>query len=112
MTATIGPISSVRTVPTSATRLLAVCGKCGKKIGGGFGKGRKFSLVKTLRRDLAAAKGKRAAVRVVETRCLGICPRQAVAMIDSQRPDAVLIVARDTGSDMIAERLQLPLAGD
>lgn len=110
MTATIGPISSVRTVSTRAARLLAVCGKCGKKIGGGFGKGGKASLVKTLRRDLAAAKGKRAGVRVVETRCLGICPRHAVAVVDGRHPDAILIVARGTEVDEIADRLELPLA--
>ena len=110
MTATIGPISSVRTVSTRVARLLAVCGKCGKKVGGGFGKGGKASLVKTLRRDLAAAKGKRAAVRVVATRCLGICPRDAVAVVDGHSPDKVLIIARGTDTGTIADRLELPLA--
>ena len=110
MTATVGPISAVRTVTTRSARLLAICGKCGKKLGGGFGKGGKTSLVKTLRRDLVAAKGKRAAVRIVETRCLGVCPRQAVAMIDGRVPGAVLIVARGTDVGTVAGRLELPLA--
>lgn len=110
MTAAIEPISSVRSVSTRAARLLAVCGKCSKKVDGGFGKGGKASLVKTLRRDLASAKGKRAGVRIVETRCLGVCPRHAVAMVDGARPDAVLIVARGTDVGMIADRLELPLA--
>ncbi len=110
MTAAIGPISSVRTVSTRASRLLAVCGKCGKKMGGGFGKGGKASLIKTLRRELAAAKGKRAAVRIVETRCLGICPRHAVAVVDGGCPESVLIVARGTEVGVIADRLELPLA--
>ena len=110
MTPAIGPIGTVRTVSTRAARLLAVCGKCGRKLGGGFGKGGTASLVKTLRRGLAAAKGKRAAVRVVETRCLGICPRHAVAMVDGGSPNAVLIIARGTDIGTLAGQLALPLA--
>ena len=111
MISAIGPISSVRTVSTKVARLLAICGKCGRKLDGGFGKGGKASLVKTLRCGLAAAKGKRAAVRVVETRCLGVCPRHAVAMVDGSSPTAVLIVSRGTDVETLADRLELPLAG-
>lgn len=100
----------IRAAPLRASRLLAVCGKCGRKLAGGFGDKGKASLVKTLRRDLAGAKGKRAGVLVVETKCLDICPKHAVAMVDSARLGEVLIVPEGTNSAELAERLGLPLA--
>lgn len=110
MTAAGGPVAAVRTVRTRAERLLAVCGKCSRKFGGGFGKGGNASLTKVLRRGLADARGKRAVVRVVETHCMGLCPRHAVAMIDGNRPGAFLVVAEGTDLGAIASRLELPLA--
>lgn len=103
-------IVAVRTVAGRSARLLAICGKCGRKLGGGFGKGGGQSLTKLLRRELAAAKGKRAAVRIVETRCLKICPRHAVALVDGSRPDEILIVAQGTPAAIVAARLVLRLA--
>lgn len=66
--------------------------------------------MKALRRGLAAAKGKRAAVRVVETRCLGVCPRYAATMVDGKSPTAALIVARGTDVETHADRVELQLA--
>lgn len=73
---------AVRTIPVAATRLLAICGKCGKKLGGGFGAGGDRSLGKALKRAVPGAKGKRAGLRIVETKCLDICPKGAVALVD------------------------------
>lgn len=59
---------------------LLVCGKCARKLDGGFGgKGRK-PLRSELKRAWKAA-GRPGKLRVVETRCLGLCPkrRQVVA---------------------------------
>jgi predicted metal-binding protein len=97
----------VRVVATSATRILAICGKCGKKLGGGFGDGAGQPLGKALRRRLKGAKGKRAPLRIVETKCLDICPKGAVALLDSAQPAAVLLVARATPIAVVVARLGL-----
>ena len=49
-----------------------VCGKCSGKVGGGFGKDRRTPLAKALRKLLGLKKGRKAALGVVETPCLGI----------------------------------------
>jgi predicted metal-binding protein len=97
----------VRVVATSATRILAICGKCGKKLGGGFGKGAGQPLGKALRQRVKGAKGKRATLRIVETKCLDICPKGAVVLLDSAQPGAVLLVARATPIAVVVARLGL-----
>ena len=100
-----GPRDRVRDLPIKATRLIAICGKCGRKIGGGFGERQDKALSKVLRKSAADAKGKRATVRIVETRCLDICPKRAVAMIDSRQPGRVMIVPAGASVDGLADRL-------
>ncbi len=97
----------IRVLPSPATVLVAICRKCGKKLGGGFGKDRDRSLAKTLRADLGLAKGKRAAVRFVETACLDICPKGAVVVVRGDRPASTLIVARGAPSALVATELGL-----
>ena len=53
------------------------------------------------------AKGKRATLRIVDTRCLDICPKGAVAIIDSNNPGEVMIVPAGTSTDAVASRLGL-----
>lgn len=98
----------LRTLNRPATRLLAICGKCGKKLDGGFGSDNGRSLVKSLRQIVPNAKGKRATTRIVETRCLDICPKGAVALIDSRTPGEVLLVRRGTAVEDVVARLDLP----
>lgn len=57
-----------------------VCGKCSRKIGGGFGRKGRTSLAKALRKVLGVGKGRKARVGIVETRCLGVCPKHAVTV--------------------------------
>ena len=102
----------IRTVVTAATRLIGICGKCGKKLGGGFGADGDKPLAKLLRRKAAGAGGKRAAVRVVTTACLDICPKDAVALVDSAAPGTLFIVAEQTPVARLCARLGLPLAGE
>ena len=101
------PGVAIRTVPTAAERLIAVCGKCGKKLGGGFGSGSKKSLVKALRVGVADTKGKRRRVRIVETRCMDLCPKGAVVVVDSDSPNEFLVVAKATPVSVVAARLGL-----
>ena len=65
---------------------ILVCGKCQKRLGGGFGAKGRQSLTKALRDEPGFGKGRKAAVGVVETRCLGICPRGAVTLVDTRAP--------------------------
>ena len=58
-----------------------VCGKCSKKVGGGFGDKGRTPLAKALRATLKAGKGRKAAFGIVESKCLGICPKRAVVAV-------------------------------
>jgi predicted metal-binding protein len=69
-----------------------VCGKCSKKLGGGFGEKGRTPLAKMLRAVLGLKKGRKAGRGVVEVKCLGICPKNAVVMLDGARPDRWLLV--------------------
>ena len=71
--------------------VIILCRKCGKKCGGGFGVKRKESLKTTLRvalRDL----GCRRQVRIMETGCLGICPKDGVTALNATRPGTIHVV--------------------
>lgn len=98
---------SIRALAARSTSLVAICRKCGKKLGGGFGPRGKQSLAKALRSDLDLGKGKRATVRLVETGCLDICPKAAVVVIRGGAPGEVLIVAARTPVAEVAQRLEL-----
>ncbi len=97
----------IRAVPQPATSLIAICAKCGKKVGGGFGPDGKQALGKALRRALDLPKPKRARTRLVETKCLKLCPKGAVAVIDSRDPAAILVIPAGTPVLAVAARLGL-----
>lgn len=80
-------------------RVLLVCGKCSKRLGGGFGRKGRTSLTKALRRHLGLKKSRKGGpLCIVETRCLGVCPRNAVTMIDGLESSEWLLVS--VGTDM------------
>ena len=99
--------TSIKALAARSTSLVAVCRKCGKKLGGGFGPKGKASLAKALQRELVLGKGKRARVRVVETGCLKYCPKGAVVVLRGGVPGEVLIVPRETPVLEVAARLGL-----
>ena len=80
-----------------------VCGKCSKKVGGGFGPKGKTPLAKALRRIFG--KGRKASDGVVETKCLGLCPKNAVTLVDGRQPGEWLVVTPDEDVEAIAARL-------
>ena len=92
------------------TGAVLVCGKCSKRIDGGFGKKGRQSLAKALREEPGFGKGRKAEVGVVEVRCLGICPRDAVTLVDIRAPDRWRLVPR--GSDVTALAATLRQSGD
>jgi len=69
-----------------------VCGKCSKKLDGGFGDKRRTPLAKLLRTAFGVKKGRKADRGVVEVKCLGVCPKNAVVMLDAARPERWMLV--------------------
>lgn len=72
-----------RIVPSNWERALLVCGKCSRKVGGGFGRKGRTPLAKALRRELGVGKGRKARIGVTEVKCLGLCPKRAVTLVDT-----------------------------
>lgn len=73
-----------------------VCGKCSKKVGGGFGAKGKTPLAKALRQALKLKKGRRARLGVVESKCLGVCPKNAVTVLNAGAAREWLLVRPGT----------------
>lgn len=80
-----------------------VCTKCTKKVGGGFGPKGKTPLVKALR--AVFGKGRKAAVGVVPVKCLGVCPKNAVTVVNSRRAREWLIVPKGTPVAHVVNKL-------
>lgn len=91
---------------------LLVCAKCSKKLDGGFGPKGKTSLAKALRRYLSLGKGRKSRLGVVEVKCLGICPKNAVTVIDGGRPQQWQLVERGMPIEQVAAALNLDLASE
>ena len=89
-----------------------VCAKCSRKLDGGFGRKGRQPLAKALRKALGLKKGRRAAAGVIETRCLGICPRGAVVAIAAGDPGRWLLVRPDDDLDQVARTLLPRVATD
>lgn len=79
---------------------ILVCGKCSLRLGGGFGPKGRTPLAKALRGCDGIGKGRKAAIGVIETKCLGLCPQRAVTVVDTRRPGEWLVV--EAGDDVAA----------
>ena len=97
----------IRAVTTASTVLVAICKKCGKKVGGGFGDGGGKSLAKALRKELHLPKLKRSPIRIVETGCMKLCPRRAVAVTTSRAPGLIYVIPQETPVADVAAHLGL-----
>ena len=84
-----------------------VCAKCSKKLDGGFGHKGKEPLGKALRKHLGLGKGRKARAGIVEVKCLGICPRGAVTVIDGAKSREWMIVPGGADLDAVAAELGL-----
>jgi predicted metal-binding protein len=87
---------------------ILVCSKCSKKVDGGFGRKGRTSLAKALRKLFGLKKGRKSPFGVVEVKCLGVCPRNAVTIVDTAQPDMWRIVP--AGTDVAALGRDLGLA--
>ena len=97
----------IRTVPMASRTLVAICKKCGKKLGGGFGDGASKPLAKALRKELHLPKWKRSPVRIVETACMKLCPKGAVAVMTGGDAGRVHVVPAGTPLAVVADHLGL-----
>ena len=88
-------------------RTILICGKCSKRLDGGFGEKRSTPLAKALRKFLGLKKGRKAVIGIVETKCLGVCPGGAVTVIDGGEPGEWLLVRAGTAMDEVAAALRL-----
>ncbi|MBN2972249.1 hypothetical protein JW805_09500 [Roseomonas aeriglobus] len=94
----------IRRLPSGWQDAIVVCGKCSKKLDGGFGDRGKQSLAKALRKRLGLSKGRKATVGIVETKCLGVCPKRAVVV---GRAGGWLVVPEGTAVDRVVAELGL-----
>jgi predicted metal-binding protein len=69
------------------------------------GLGGKKGLAKALKKELAAGKGRKAKLGIVEVPCLDICPNRGVVLIDTRTPDQWRIVGPDADLSQLADEL-------
>lgn len=100
----------ISATPAPWQQVALVCGKCSRKLRGGFGKKGKQDLASVLK-DAAKAAGRRRALRVLEVGCLGLCPKHAVSALSSAQPDQVLAVPAGTPGAAAFARLVSPPPG-
>jgi predicted metal-binding protein len=86
---------------------ILVCSKCSKKLDGGFGRKGKTSLGKALRKRFGLKKGRKSPVGLIEVRCLGVCPRNAVTLVDTSHPDKWRLVPAGADVDAVGRELGL-----
>ena len=84
-----------------------VCTKCSKKLGGGFGPKGRTPLAKALRKHLGLKKGRKGAAGIVEVKCLGVCPRGAVTVVNGAQSRDWLLVPEGADLDAVAGELGL-----
>lgn len=83
--------------------VLLACGKCSRKLSGGFGPDGRQSLARALRKVSGGGTKRKAPLGVVEVKCLGLCPKRAVVLVDAGQPDRWHLVppGRDTGELLV-----------
>jgi hypothetical protein len=86
--------------PTPWRSVVLTCGKCARKMNGGYGSKGKDSLRSALRAALKDA-GYGRTIRIIETRCMGICPRKATTLLNASRQDMIMTVRKGTPMDEV-----------
>ncbi len=84
-----------------------VCAKCSKKLGGGFGPKGKTPLTKALRKHLGLKKGRKSSAGILDVKCLGVCPKNAVTVVNGATTSVWNLVPAGADLDEVAEALGL-----
>ena len=79
----------VRLRPTPWNTVILLCGKCARKISGGYGPKKKQTLKDALSAELKAD-GRRRQVRVIETAAWAYAPRKHAAL-NASSPGRILV---------------------
>lgn len=106
------PVSSSK---TEWRDVVLLCRKCQKRLDGkGFGprgdKSLKKALKKYFKRQGVDSKGRKASLKILETGCFDICPKEAVVAINASNPKALLIVP--AGADLFEVKARLGIDDD
>lgn len=94
-------------VRSNWSNAVLVCAKCSKKLNGGFGPKGKAPLAKALRKHLGLKKGRKGSAGIVEVKCLGVCPRGAVTVVNGAQAREWLLVPEGADLDGVAAELGL-----
>ena len=97
----------MRTVRSDWANTILICKKCSKKLDGGFGPKGRTPLAKALRQDLGVRKGRKGALGIIEVKCLGVCPKGAVTVVNSAKPGEWVLVAAQSDVAEIVDGLGL-----
>ena len=81
--------------PTPWNTIILMCGKCSRKLKGGYGPKGDATLRMALKRELQD-QGYRRGVRIAETKCFGVCPKKAVVTLNATSPGRLLTIPRGT----------------
>ena len=99
--------AGLKSVRSHWSTALLVCRKCSKRLDGGFGPKGRTSLAKALRKELGGGKDRKGKLGIIEVKCLGVCPRGAVTIIDAAHPGEWKIVAARQDIEEIVSALRL-----
>ena len=98
---------AARSRPTPWNTVILLCGKCARKMEGGYGVKGKETLRSVLRAELKI-KGYGRGIRLIETRCMGLCPKNEVTVLNAGRPDCILTVPKGVMADQLIEQILRP----
>jgi predicted metal-binding protein len=98
----------LKTVRSDWSSTLLVCKKCSKKLDGGFGPKGRTPLAKALRKHLGLKTGRKGRAGIVEVKCLGVCPRGAVTVVNGKAPGEWALVKAGSDLDQVVDGLGLP----
>jgi predicted metal-binding protein len=97
----------LKTVRSDWSNAILVCKKCSKKLEGGFGPKGKTGLAKALREELGVRKGRKGALGIIDVKCLGICPKGAVTVVNGATPGEWLLIREGLPVAAVVEELRL-----
>jgi predicted metal-binding protein len=103
---------SLKTVHSDWANTILVCKKCSKKLGGGFGPKGKTPLARALRAELGVRKGRKGALGIVEVKCLGVCPRGSVTVVNGAAPGEWALVREGVPVATVVDELGLKPDGE
>ncbi len=89
---------------TPWTTVILVCGKCSRKLDGGYGPKGETTL-RTALKDELKEQGYRREVRIAETKCFGLCPKKAVVTVNATAPGRMVTIPRGVSARSALDEL-------